>query len=276
MFTRSEFEKMTAELLDEKCVRFDTLCAVAEKTLRRSVEYWCASDGFLRGCGYENDIMQEIFLRLIKTCKTSFFLRDGVDGPVNNDPDGFKSWMFRVAINVKKDFSRAVWRREMHSAGAVSDDSITGGGDIFEDVSLSEERIKRLREAFAVVLESEMQVYKVLTWLALCIFILENGSTQKESSGEIIKCFENKTLGEMYASVKNPEAKISWLAFSEEQSDRIEKQLSEQWDSARKYADVTYGEFFMKKGGKASVSDWMNRMNNFVKRMVKKDGTPDN
>ena len=31
---------------------------------------------------------------------------------------------------------------------------------------------------------------------------------------------------------------------------------------------MKYSEFFMKKGGKATISDWVNRMNNMIKRVM--------
>jgi putative hydrolase of the HAD superfamily len=44
----------------------------------------------------------------MKTTIAFFLLKDGVDGPVNNNPDGFRKWMITVARNLKKDFSDEV------------------------------------------------------------------------------------------------------------------------------------------------------------------------
>lgn len=268
MFTKEEFNTMVAQLLDKECVSFDMLCSIAEKTLRPTVVYWCASDEALRGQKFEDDIMQEIQIRLIKTCKSSFLLRNGINGPINNDPDGFKSWIFKVALNIKRDFSSMIRKINGISRGFEEgeENSITdNGGDL---AKISEANVELLSEAFSVVIDSDSNVYKTLTWIAQFLFMIEFDITKIQSNDLIIKTFEDKNLKEMYQIIIESSKKIPWLTFSEEQKKKIDYQLSKTWGDNQTISDVKYKEFFMKKGGKATISDWINRMNNLVKRGI--------
>ena len=122
-FTREEFDAMVNELLYENPISFNMLCRIAEKTLRPSVVNWCRNEDCLRGRGYEDDIMQEIHLRLMKTVVTYFLLRDGIEGPYNNDPEGFEDWIFCVAANLKRDFANKIRNRDFTTA-SIDDPAI--------------------------------------------------------------------------------------------------------------------------------------------------------
>ena len=64
--------------------------------------------------------------------------------------------------------------------------------------------------------------------------------------------------------------RISWLGISEHRKKRIEEALAKPYkDENRALGEVTYKELFMKKGGKATISDWVNRMNEMIKRVMK-------
>ena len=267
-----EFNIMVEQLLDENAVKFDMLCSIADRTLRPTVAHWCANDPALNGKHFEDDIMQEIYIRLIKTCKSSFLLRNGADGEVNNDPEGFKSWLFKVALNIKRDFSNAV-----RSRGFKEREFDDGEEEIIADedntAEISEKRYELLRAAFEIVLNSDNQVYKILTWIAQCLFVLEFDITKIQSNGMIVDSFGEKTLQEMYAMVLKYSKKIPWIVISAEQRSKIEAQLDRLWMNGRTYGQAKYNEFFMKKGGKATISDWVNRMNNLVKRVVRDEAS---
>ena len=66
---------MISEMTNKAYPSFDMLCFMAEKTLRSKGRYWCSTDSVLRGRGMEDDIMQDIFIRLIKTTATRFLVR---------------------------------------------------------------------------------------------------------------------------------------------------------------------------------------------------------
>ena len=266
-FTKEEFDSMVEQLLDREQPCFDMLCHIAEKTLRRPVTRWCNEDPYLRGKKLENDIMQEIHLRLMKTVIGGFLLRDDVPGPYNNNPDGFEDWMFTVAKNLKRDYANFVRGWDFKT------DDLDDHGDIpapernWED---EQEQIETLKQALDIVLEADVGVYKTLTWLAQFVFVLGMDVTKIQSNELIIQAFENKTLYEMFDMILVASRQIPWLEISSCQRSRIMAALKTKWDGEHTYGETRYCTFFMKnKGeisGKKSISDWSNRLNTMIKR----------
>lgn len=265
-FSKEEFEIMVEELLYRDPISFDMLCHIANETLRNKVKYWCQTDETLRGRGYEDDIMQEIQIRLMKTTIGYFLLKDGVEGSVNNDPKGFTSWIITVADNLKRDFANKV--RSIDFKTDNIDDSKLEPTSIQDD--LEEERRQRLKQAFIIVLSADVNVYKVLTWIAQFIFVIDCDVTKIQSNEKIIEMFEQKTLFEMYDMLCALSKHIEWIEISPEQNKKIISDLNKPWDAEHVYGEIVYKEFFMKvngkKSGKKSISDWMNRMNNMLRK----------
>lgn len=56
--------------------------------------------------------MQEIHLRLTKTTVDYFLLRHDIEGPYNDNPEGFEAWIFFVAKNIKRDFANKIRNRD--------------------------------------------------------------------------------------------------------------------------------------------------------------------
>lgn len=267
-FTAEEFDTMIAELLYEEPVSYDMLCQIAEKTLKSSIRRWCAADYDLRGKGYEDDIFQDTVIRLVKTCISGFLLRGGVNGALNRDMEGFKNWMFRIALNVKRDYANEVrgiaFRTQVLEEGEEDDiPDPTNPTSIYDDDS-----VDRLSQAFAIVLDSDIQVYKVLTWLAQSMLIIGCDVSKIQSNDMILQSFENRTLRDMrnilFASAKH----IPWMRITPQQRRRIDTALKKPYDEQSVYGDIMYKEFFMQKGGKATISDWANRMNNMIRRVM--------
>ena len=133
-------------------------------------------------------------------------------------------------------------------------------------------KVKAWCQAFCVVLSSDIKVYKILTWLAQFIFIVDYDATKINSNKKIIELFENKTLFEMYTMLRVFTSQIEWIEISESQHKKIMSDLQEPWDEKRVYGEICYSEFFMKvngeKSGKKSISDWMNRMSNMLCRKI--------
>lgn len=272
--SQADFGVMIEQLFDENNIRFDMLCSIAYKTLHSTVEHWCVNDPYLCGMKYEDDIMQEIYIRLIKTCKSSFLLRNGAGGEINNDPKGFKNWLFKVALNIKRDFSKAVRRRSLKETGLVDGEKDSAPGDDGTLPVDPSEKCELLKNAVEIVLNSDSSVYKVLTWLAQCLFVVQFDVTKIQSNSMIIDFFETKTLHEMYNMILDASKDIPWLVISAKQQQKIEAKLNEPWTDDRYCGQVKFNEFFMKKGGKATISDWVNRTNNLIKRVVR-DGSSD-
>lgn len=276
-FTRDKFDVMVNELLYKDPISFDMLCQIAEKTLRPSVVNWCKTEDCLRGRGYEEDIMQEIHLRLMKTTVDYFLLRDDIEGPYNDNPEGFEDWIFFVAKNIKRDFANKIRNRDF-TTDDIDDPAI---GEIpssdYEDDT--EENVDRLKQAFSIVISSDVGIYKVLTWLAQFIFILEYDISKIKSNELIIAAFENKNLYDMYDMILTASNKIPWIVVTRAQNEKILEALQKKRTGNVSYGETKYKDFFMKHNGevsgKKSISDWMNRMNDMIKRRVEtKDTLP--
>jgi len=266
-FTKEEFDTMVEQLLFAQQVQFEMLCQIAEKTLRPAVIRWCMDEPCLRGRSYENDIMQEIHIRLMKTVIGGFLLRENVTGPYNNDPEGFEDWLFTVAVNLKRDFANSVRGRDFKTDDLDDHWDIPAPEREWED---EQERIDKLKQALDTVLSANAGVYKVLTWLAQFVFVLGMDVTKIQSNEMILEAFENKTLNQMYDMILLASRQIPWLQISGTQNRRILAELGKKWDGEHTYGQTRYKTFFMKHNGeisgKKSISDWSNRLNTMIQR----------
>lgn len=266
-FSGEEFDKMFQEIVGSEYICYDTLLYVSQRMLSASVRRWCYNDPALRGRQYEDDIMQEIQIRLIKNSVTGFFLRNYEP---NYDPEGFKNWIFTVAINVKNDFAKKVRRIQFIEVK----ESDCGGEEYREEELLgSEESFERLNNAFKIVMESDSKIYKVLTWVAQLIIIVNSDVTKIESNDILIKQFDSMTLDSMLELIVEQATAVPWLRLEEEMISYVRSRLDEKSPDGRRMGDKLYSDFYMKKGAKASISDWVNRMNNYVVKEEKHNGT---
>lgn len=266
-FTTKEFDKMVQEVLFEKESHFEMLYLIAKKNLTNSIKWWCSCNKNLRGL--EEDVFNEVFIRLMQCVVDRFLLKDGrtVEN-YNNDPQGFSSWMHTVARRLVIDKGM-----KLGAKNVVTDDiDDPNRGELQDPHNFIEENANReiLQESLETVLSSNRSVYKILTWLAHFVFMLCEVDTRIRSNKLIIEKFENRTLNEMYEMIIEASDRIPWLVITSEQNERIKKALQKK----RRDSDVTYGEsiykdFYMKKDGEPdaikSISDWTNRMDEIVR-----------
>lgn len=268
-FSQEEFNQMVQEVLYTQPSRFDTLCNMAQRLLEPMVAGWCRKDPVLRGRGMEGDVMNDILLHLMKTVVHGFLMRDDVEGEYNNDPEGFEHWVTLVAHNRQRDFAERIRRADFHTA---SDDALDEVGVYDESLEEYNDRLRRLRKAFNIVMSADAGVYKVLTWLAQILFIAERDLAHHKANALVVTVFENKTLFEMYGMILAASRRIPWMHVTPQQHNRVMAALQKPWDDELTYGEVKYGVFFMKYrgevAGKKSVSDWINRMNNTIRRRM--------
>lgn len=273
-FSNEEFDLMLSELFDNEQATFDTLCMIADKQLKTLVRKKCNEFSSISRRLEHEDVMQEVHIRLITRCVTGFFLRNGAAEP-NRDPDEFCKWIYKVAKNVICDYGRKnasidlrvrFWEED-EEYGIIDE-------TIFDEDALEDDR-ERLRKAFAIVLDADASIYKILVWIAQCIVILSADVTKIQSNEILINEFSNKTLSEMRDIVIHASRLIKWLEFTPEQLERINSSLSQPFADGKTYGETTLSSFFMKQGGKKSISDWANRMNNLIKRRIKNETSDD-
>lgn len=271
VFTQEEFDTMVNQLLVEEPVSYDMLCMIADKVLRPTVIYWCKNEDSLRGRDCENDIMQDIYLRLIKKTIGYFLLRSDMDDQVNLDPEGFEDWLFRVARNIKRDHAR---KNRSHDIKNTELDGSETAEMTSDWTGIGEDRVERLRAAFDVVISADVSVYKTLTWLAQSLLVLYLDITKIRANEQILEKYSHRTLNEMYDSLRQISGQIPWMHISENQHRKIRAALDAPWEKDMTFGQLPYRTFFMKyrgeESGKKSISDWVNRLNAIIRRNLDK------
>ena len=272
-FTVDEFHTMVQELLYTKPSRFNTLCEIATRTLEPLIRSWCRRDSVLCGRGFEKDILQIALLRLMKKTVPNFLLNDRVEGSYNDDPEGFAHWMVTVGHNVHRDFANKVRRDEF-----ITDDDeekLERTPVCDEDWVTVQELREMLHRAFCKVIDSDLSVYKVLTWWAHVLFLAEKSLEHHTANRMIVTMFENKTLNEMYAYILAVSKNVPWMAITEAQHRHILAALQKPFEDGKTVGETPYYLFFMKKGGNKTVSDWVNRINGWLRDHQEDDEQPD-
>ncbi len=97
---------------------------------------------------------------------------------LNYDPDGFKRWLFKVAVNAKNDFVKKARRIQFIESGEL-DEKIADNNNQVNIIS--DESPEKLNKAFETVINADVRAYKVLTWLAQMIIIVIFDVTKIES-----------------------------------------------------------------------------------------------
>ncbi len=261
-FTNEEFDRIFREIVVEKPICFDTLLMIAERALIGSVRKWCYEDPRLQNEDHVDEVMQLVRIRLYQKCVTGFFLRNNQP---NYDPEGFKNWIFTVALNVKKDYAKKVRQEALHRGEEpIGFEPIAPSDD--EDLCCSEEEIERLKRAFHVVLCSDAKVHIPLTWLALMILMKSRDTSKIKSTDLLIRCFDSMTLDAMLTLLVRFGTAIPWLELDPADFDFLKARLDKIGKDGMRMGDKVYGDFYMKKGAQASVSDWVYRMNQTIKK----------
>lgn len=264
MISRAEFDTIVGQLTESPAARYDMLFAVADRILQPKVRYLCFNNRALRGKQLEEDIMQEIKTRLFLTCHTLFLFRDG---ELNDDPDGFKNWMYAVARNIVLDHAKKEGRhmdREKELDAPDMERVPDPKGSPSDLTERKDEAMKSLRRSFQIVLDSGSRAYIVLTWIAFCVFSIVHDAPKLQTEDMLLEAFESRTLREMYETVLRASDRFPWMAMSEAQRHRVEAELKLPYRDGRPYGELRYQEVFMKKGGKYSISEWIGRMNKLI------------
>ncbi len=264
---------MVDELLYKKPTSYDMLCQIAIKFLGPKVNNLCRINDALQGRGYEDDILQDLCLHLIKVTVDKYFLKKDDNGNFKypRNPAVFGKWLDTVAKNKLVDYATGVGENDNHVYYIDGENNDIAASEEIEETEQTDD----LKNAFSIVLSSNAAIYKILTWLAQSIIILNSDLTRIKARDVVIRTFEAKTLSEMYAMIIIASKQIRWLEISDEQHQKIFASLKRSWDEKRCYGEVTYRELFMKYKGKVSskksISDWVNRMDSEVLRKTSGD-----
>ena len=253
--------KAVEEVCGNEYPKYDNLVIFVDNFLKKKVSKWCNNDYVLRCGNHDEDLMQEIQIRIIKTCEDYFF--KPVDGKSTKTCDEFKAWGYRVAYNCFISYLKDV---KGDVTDPLPDSDIPPDGDDddgCDDVDLDE----KLQRCFEIVFDLKSSPHIMLTWLSISLFMMENDLTKIESTHMLAERFSCLTLDEMFNMVINLIKRTDFLKIDadhiEKQRQRLEK-INE--DSGKRFGDMIYFEFYMSKGPEASISDWVNRVNAQIKK----------
>ena len=266
-FSDDEYRQIIENLFYREPADAELLITVVDRLYKNRIKSWCYSQPVLVGRGYEEDILQELKIKVLTQSIPFFFLKKGVEFGINDNPDEFAKWLQEVAKNLQTDYLRrqlAVTAR-IRGMAEWEDFPQKEGPNLAE----TEEQQTILAKAFKVVLNSDSSAHIVLSWIASFLLIYEYGMKSCHVSKEIVQAFEEKTLNEMRDYLIQSAGRIPWLSLSAKQTDKLDAALNQKYDEEHTFGQMKYSAFFMKSGGKSSISNWNNRMNNLVRRVIK-------
>lgn len=262
-FTDEEFKQIYDEVVNEDC--YDTLATVAYRVLKVLVGSWCFKDPMLYRRQYEDDIIQLIQIRVYKTCVHGFFKRNGED---NYDPVGFRKWFYTVSLNVFRDFAKKVRDKMLKETDETNLDILPPVSDVYDYAAC-----ERLDRAFNIVITSSHGAYKTLTWMAQFLIVANFDVTKIESNDMIHQKFHDMTLDGMLSYVIALARRIPWLTLDAQKIAEFRDRLDKPFEDGERIGNKLYESFYMKKGPKATISDWVNRINEYIVKEEEKNGT---
>ena len=255
-FSAAEFDLMLYELLEADPPMFDTLCSIVEKELMPSIRGWCANDPALRGRYCEDEILNDTQHKIIITCITSFFLREGRTEP-NRDMEQFCRWIYTIAHNTARD-----------CASKYRECIIVDYDELQERIT-DDEAEEYLTEDIAAIFDLAMSfknvIYKLLAWLCVAVIILKEADKRSVATEILVDRFANASLDSMLDFLISELRDYPELMLDASQEKKMRQALDEKDEEGVRIGDRPFSHFFMSKGGKYSVSDWIHRINHSIK-----------
>lgn len=267
MLTQEQFDQMKYEILECRPSRYDMLADIVFDCLKKHVERWCKGNPFLKGRQEEYDILQSTVVRLMQRVVTGFLNNESRYIEEGNVLKRFVGWMKVVAHNIYADKVEEIRGSEEFTLESYEEMIKDHWRDIGEEdaYKVEGENIYKLKKAIECIISGEAKVYKIIAWLSIYVFMLAHDLSKIEANRYIEHELADFTLYELYELINEAADRIKWLEFTEAQKEKICTDLKEYYDRETKYGDMKLREFFMKKGGKGTLSDWWNKMSKKIK-----------
>lgn len=262
-FTDEEFELMLYELIELKPAKYDMMCLIVRKVLEPKVKGWCYKYSSLRGRQYEDDVMQEICIRLIKTCVTSFFIREDKPDFINRDPIEFCAWITAVGRNYTHDFALKQYRYDIHTQELT--DTVFES-PLFDDIA--EERQEKLSQAFNIALSAKKKPHIKLTWLIQSSLMIYYCLSKIDATEVIDETLSDESLNRIWEMVQVLTKRISWIHLSYDDTENFSNELDKHLSDENTIGNTRYNYYFGNRGGKGAISDWAYRMNSYIKSRI--------
>ena len=154
----------------------------------------------------------------------------------------------------------------MSTKKKIKADSISQGETdddipVYEGDELNDAQLQQLIDSFRFVMKSRREIYVKLTWISCAVIMIASGDTRKNVTQYMEDVFSTFTLSQMYTVTERASQKIVWLSMEPQDWLRLELELSEHHTNGKPFAQCVYSDFYMNKGGKASISNWISNIN---------------
>lgn len=258
-FTNEEYQIMIYELTERKPMSFDMMCLISQRALKPLIKKWCYDSEDLRYRQYEDDILQDTLIRLIKTCVTYFLKRKDKKYAVNDDPDEFYLWIKTVAHNITRDKAKEVRRQDFRTAKLSKD---IPAPDEFR--KLEDDTQEKFIEVFHTAIYAPRSPHIVLTWVMYGALAVYYGIKRVKATQIIEEAFSDRTLFEIWEIARRMMEELPDLRTTEEENAHIKDILKKLDKNKNMIGNTVFREYYGSRGGKAAISDWIYRMNQWL------------
>lgn len=265
--TEQDVRAIAAELTGKAASGDSALYAVLRKTSYLTIARACRESECLRGRGLEEDILHDVCVRVWTGAYRVLF----TDGGVNADPKAFGGWLSAVTANRIRDYVRRGVTVRRNSVLPAADETAR---DVLERTparpEADGEKEALINLAVNYVLRLSQSVHIALAWLAHTAVLLTEESEWHRASRTVAARYAECTLQFVFEDAAGGLGLISWFSLQPETVRHMRSVLAERAEHGASVGEMTFGSFFMKKGGEASVSDWVNRVNGRARRLLQK------
>lgn len=275
------FEAIKVEL-QKTPEEFTSLLDFAEKKYRNRTAKWCKDKEFFIGGDLKDDLFISVFIKLCKTTKRYFFCRNGETFDESKTLHEFHRWTKTVYTNELKDFFRknCFWafvdpNNPLGFSENPFDDEDEGfndapdKSDAFELSADMEYYIMGISKAVDMVFDLRTEPHMVLSWLAVSVVML-NGKYYRHEVGKVVDMyFGDKSLYEMFDYLIPNLKQLPWFNVSNERLKEQRAKLDVIHEETHKpVGEMRFCEFYQKKGGRASISEWFTRTSNQIIKKI--------
>lgn len=258
-FTNEEYQTMIVELTEKEPICFDMMCLIAQRALTPLIKTWCYDSEDLRYRQYEDDILQDTQIRLIKTCVTHFLRRKDKNYAVNNDPEEFYLWIKAVGHNMVKDKAKEIRRQNFRTAKLSPDIPAPD-----EFLKIEDDSTERFVRAFHIAVYAPKKPHIVLTWIMYGVLEVYYEINRIKATRIIKEAASDRTMTQIWMMIRNMLEELPDFKVSEEENDHIREALKKLDKNKNVIGDTVYREYYGNRGGKAAISDWIYRMNRWL------------
>lgn len=260
-FTDEEYEIMIYELTEKEPMSYDMMCSIAYRILKPVIKSFCFNHSALKGRQFDDDLIQDIILRLMKYCVTHFLRRESNGFEINHNPVEFQMWVIRVGKNYAKTFAENQQKKDNKTRTLL--DRINSQND--KTYTMKEEEIHKSVPAFRLAFYAPKNPHIVLTWITISVLMLYCDITKIKATRLMETAFSDKSLSEMWNDIQILLRSISWLQIKQDEIEHFNKRLDEIVDGNQPAGSIIYKDYFGERGGRAAISDWVYRMNSWIK-----------